>query len=121
IVTFAAVVFVVGTPLVALVPAVVAALVPRAYFARRRIARLRELQSSWPDALRDLASSIAAGSSLTHALTALTETGPSVLRDPFTRFPTWARMLGPVAALEIIKAELADPTSDRVLEVLVLA
>jgi tight adherence protein B len=121
VVTFAAVGFVVGAPLVALVPGVVAALVPRAYFARRRIARLRTLQASWPDGLRDLASSIAAGSSLTHALTALAETGPVVLRSAFARFPSLARMLGPVAALEIVKTELADPTSDRVIEVLVLA
>ena len=56
-----------------------------------------------------------------HALTTLAETGPPALRDAFARFPLLARMLGTVPALEIVKAELADPTSDRVIEVLILA
>jgi tight adherence protein B len=118
---FAVTSFVTGTALVALVPAVAAALLPRAYFGRRRAARLRELQAAWPDGLRDVGASLAAGRSLGHALQTLAETGPPPLRDAFARFPTLSRMLGPVAALEVVKAELADPTSDRVIEVLILA
>jgi tight adherence protein B len=118
---FAVTYFVTGTALVALVPACAAAMVPRAYFSRRRVARLRELQGAWPDGLRDIGASLAAGRSLGHALTTLSETGPTPLRIAFARFPTLSRMLGPVAALEVVKAELADPTSDRVLEVLILA
>jgi Flp pilus assembly protein TadB len=118
---FAVTSFVTGAPLVAILPAVVATLVPRTYFSRRRVARLRALQAAWPDGLRELRASIAAGASLSHALTALSETGPPVLREACSRFPTLARMLGPVAALEVIKAEQADPTTDRVIEVLILA
>jgi tight adherence protein B len=118
---FAATYFVTGTVLVALVPACAAALLPRTWFGRRRAARLRELQTAWPDGLRDLGASLAAGRSLGHALQTLAETGPPPLRDAFARFPALSRMLGPVAALEVVKAELADPTSDRVIEVLVLA
>ena len=110
-----------GTGLVAIVPAVAAAAIPRAYFGRRRVERLRRLQAAWPDGLRDLAASIAAGRSLAHALVALAETGPEPLREAFARFPLQARMLGTVPALEVVKSELADPTSDRVIEVLVLA
>jgi len=110
-----------GTGLVAIVPAAAAATIPRAYFGRRRVERLRRLQAVWPDGLRDLAASIAAGRSLTHALVALAETGPEPLREAFARFPLQARMLGTVPALEVVKSELADPTSDRVIEVLVLA
>ncbi len=110
-----------GTALVAIVPAAAAATIPRAYFGRRRVERLRRLQAAWPDGLRDLAASIAAGRSLTHALMALAETGPEALREAFARFPLQARMLGTVPALEVVKSELADPTSDRVIEVLVLA
>ncbi len=120
-VAFAAGFFVTGTALVAIVPAVAAASIPRAYFGRRRDARMRELQLAWPDGLRDLGASIAAGRSLTHALTTLAETGPAPLRSAFARFPTLARMLGSVPALEVLEAELADPTSDRVIEVLILA
>ena len=50
-----------GTPLVALVPAGGVATLPAAYFSRRRRARLREVQAAWPDGLRDLIASIAAG------------------------------------------------------------
>jgi tight adherence protein B len=121
LVAFAATAVVTGTALVALVPAVAAAMLPRAYYGRRRAARLRELQAAWPDGLRDLGASLAAGRSLPHALSTMAEDGPAPLRLAFARFPTLSRMLGPVAALEVVKAELADPTSDRVIEVLVLA
>ena len=53
-----------GTVLVAVVPAVAVASLPRAFFAKRRATRLREVQAAWPDGLRDLVSSIAAGRSL---------------------------------------------------------
>jgi tight adherence protein B len=121
VVAFALTYFITGTALVALVPACAAALLPRAYFGRRRAARLRELQTAWPDGLRDLGASLAAGRSLSHALVTLADTGPAPLRIAFERFPAFSRMLGPVAALEVVKAELADPTSDRVIEVLILA
>ena len=120
-VAFAAGYFLTGTVLVAIVPAIAAASIPRAYFGRRRAARMRELQVAWPDGLRDLGASIAAGRSLTHALSTLAETGPEPLRDAFARFSTLARMLGTVPTLEVVKEELADPTSDRVIEVLILA
>jgi tight adherence protein B len=120
-VAFFATALITGALLVALVPALAAALLPRAYFARQRHARLHELQSAWPDGLRDLSASMAAGRSLAHALISLADTGPEPLRVAFARFPALSRMLGPVPALEVIKGELADPTSDRVIEVLVLA
>ncbi|HEX2737479.1 MAG TPA: hypothetical protein VHP57_05020, partial [Acidimicrobiia bacterium] len=110
-----------GTPLIALVPAGAVALLPRAYFARRRAARLRRVQEAWPDGLRDVLASISAGRSLTQALTSVATTGPVALQEAFARFPLLARMLGTVPALEIVKEELSDPVSDRVLEVLVLA
>jgi tight adherence protein B len=121
LVAFAATYFLTGAALVAVVPACAAASIPRAYFGRRRIARRRELQAAWPDGLRDVVASVAAGRSLSHALTTLAETGPLALRDAFGRFPLLARMLGTVPALEIVKSDLADPTSDRVIEVLILA
>lgn len=110
-----------GTPLVAIVPAAGVTALPRAYFARRRAAHLRRVQAAWPDGLRDVIASIAAGRSLPQALNALAATGPAPLQEAFARFPMLSRMLGTVPALEVIKEELADPTSDRVIEVLVLA
>ena len=43
------------------------------------------------------------------------------MRVAFARFPQLARVLGTGPALELMKEDLADPTSDRVLEVLILA
>jgi tight adherence protein B len=106
---------------VAMVPGAAVALIPRAYFGRRRRDRLSQVQLAWPDGLRDLVSSIAAGSSLTQAVTSLSETGPLAMRVAFARFPQLARVLGTGPALELTKEDLADPTSDRVLEVLILA
>jgi tight adherence protein B len=110
-----------GSVFVAAVPGVAVALVPRAYFGRRRRFRLREVQAAWPDGLRDLVASIAAGHSLTQAVTNLSVTGPPAMRVAFARFPQLARVLGTGPALQLIEEELADPTSDRVLEVLILA
>lgn len=118
---FAVFTAVTGTPLVALVPAGAVAGLPHAYFGHRRAARLRLVQEAWPDGLRDILASVAAGRSLSQALTTLMSSGPPPLREAFGRFPLLSRMLGTVPALEVIKEEVADPTSDRVIEVLILA
>jgi tight adherence protein B len=110
-----------GSVFVALVPAIAVALIPRAYFGRRRRARLREVQRAWPDGLRDILASITSGLSLTQAVNTLSATGPEALRVAFARFPELARVVGTGPALELVKEELADATSDRVIEVLVLA
>jgi tight adherence protein B len=110
-----------GSVFVAFVPSVAVALFPRGYFARRRRLRMREVQTAWPDGLRDVVASISAGRSLTQAVNSLAATGPLALREAFARFPELARVLGTGPALELVKEELADPTSDRVIEVLLLA
>ena len=51
----------------------------------------------------------------------LATTGPEPLRVVLERFATTSRMLGVGPALETVKESLADPTSDRVVEVLILA
>jgi tight adherence protein B len=110
-----------GSVFVALVPAGAVALFPRGYFVRRARVRMREVRTQWPDGLRDLVASISAGRSMTQAVTALATTGPPALREAFGRFPELSRVLGTGAALELVKSELGDPTSDRVIEVLLLA
>jgi tight adherence protein B len=106
---------------VAAVPAVTVALLPRAYYSRQRSRRLAETIEAWPDGLRDLIAGIQAGRSLPQAIEALAEDGPPALRRAFSRFATLNQMFGTRAALEAIKHELADPTSDRVIEVLAMA
>ena len=110
-----------SVPAVAVVPAAAAGWAPRAWYARHRAQRRRDLRAAWPDGLRDLRSSVAAGLSLHQALLGLAERGPEPLRVAFDRYDSRARTLGVVAALRTTQEELADPTSDTVLEVLVLA
>jgi len=43
------------------------------------------------------------------------------LREAFQGFDVYSRSLGVVPALEMVKDDLADPTADRVIEVLILA
>lgn len=119
--TFVLVALLTTTPVVAVVPAVAAGLLPRAYFARQRARRMKQLQDAWPDGIRDLLASISAGMSLNQAVAALATGGPGALQEAFARYPTLSRMIGVVPALEVVKEELADPTSDRVIEVLILA
>lgn len=118
--TFLVVSVVAGVWVVAVVPAVLVGLLPRTYFGRYRRKRLFEVQQAWPDGLRDLVASISAGMSLGRALEQLSVSGPAPLRAAFSRFPFMARSSGVVAALEAIRSDLADPTSDRVIEVLIM-
>ncbi|HEX5614350.1 MAG TPA: type II secretion system F family protein [Acidimicrobiia bacterium] len=110
-----------GSVYVAAAPALAASVVPHLVLGRRRAERMRDVQRAWPDGLRDLLASIAAGRSLSQAIHALAETGPVPLQRAFARFAERSRMFGTAAALEVIREELADPASDRVIEVLVLA
>jgi len=80
-----------------------------------------DIQAAWPDGLRDLVASISSGMSLGRALEQLSLTGPAPLRAAFARFSSLSRAIGVVPALESIKADLAHPTSDRIIEVMIVA
>lgn len=121
VVTIALLAAVTGSPFVGVVPALAVAALPAAYFGRRRARNLCLVQAAWPDALRDVLASVAAGRSLLQAVNSLGEHGPEPLRESFVRISVRARMTGLGPALEVAKEELSDPVSDRVLEVLVLA
>ena len=84
--------------------------------ARRRTAVLREL---WPDVVDHLRSAIRAGLSLPEALIQLGEKGPSELRQLFRDFGADYRSGGQFEpALDRLKARLADPVADRIVEAL---
>ena len=110
-----------GLVAVSLVPAVVVATLPKTYFARKRAQRLARVQEAWPDGLRDILSSVRSGSSLPSAIENLAMFGPEPLREAFQGFDLYSRSLGVVPALEMVRDDLADPTADRVIEVLILA
>lgn len=110
-----------GVWAVALPPSVLISLFPRFYFARVRTRRLSEVRKAWPDGIRDVIGGVSSGMSVQRALENLARSGPAPLREAFGRFPVLARTMGVVPALESIKADLADPISDRVVEVLIIA
>jgi tight adherence protein B len=120
-VTLAVVAALTRAPLVAIAPALAAAAAPHVVCSRRRAVRLRAWQAAWPDALREVIAAVVSGRSLPHAVTALGEFGPDPLREVFADFRILMRVFGFVGALEQVKERLADPTSDRVVEVLIVA
>ncbi|MGB8362646.1 MAG: type II secretion system F family protein [Acidimicrobiia bacterium] len=120
-VTYLIILALTGLVVVSLVPAVVVATLPRAYFSRKRSQRVARVQEAWPDGLRDLLSSVRSGASLQSALENLALFGPEPLREALQGFDVYSRSLGMVSALELVKEDLEDPTSDRIIEVLVLA
>ena len=110
-----------GTLVVSLLPALAVAALPRRHFARARARTASERTAAWPDALRSITASLAAALSLHEALVALRHSGPPALRPVFDRYARLSGTLDQRAALEAVREELADPVSDRVIEVLILA
>ncbi len=110
-----------GVWVVAAPPSALISLLPRFYFARVRTRRLSEVRKAWPDGIRDVIGGVSSGMSVQRAVENLARSGPAPLREAFGRFPMLARTLGVAPALESIKEDLADPTSDRVIEVLMIA
>lgn len=102
--------------IVAAVPAVGVSAVPYGYWAAQRRRRAGARAEAWPDALRHVGGALGAGISTLHdALVELSISGPEPLRPPMVRYVRLADRVGTTAALEAVRAELADPVSDAVL------
>jgi tight adherence protein B len=94
-----------------------AAYAPVALLGMRRRQRRMELRELWPDVVDNLASGVRAGLSLAEALTQIGVRGPELLRGPFRDFGEDYRATGRFAeCLDRLKATLADPTADRIVE-----
>ncbi len=99
-----------------------ASLLPLTLVRRRRAQRSLELREVWPEAVDNLASGVRAGLSLPEALTQLGVRGPEQLRSAFRRFGDDYRATGRFnESLDRLKANLADPVGDRVVEALRMA
>ncbi|HEU5034540.1 MAG TPA: type II secretion system F family protein [Mycobacteriales bacterium] len=95
---------------------------PIALVKMRRRQRTAELRDLWPDVVDNLASAIRAGLSLPEALAQLGSRGPEPLREPFHRFGEDYRATGRFGeCLDRLKAALADPVADRIVESLRVA
>ena len=105
------------SPMIALCLAILTVRGPVAWVrsrARRRAARLRD---AWPEAIDSLASAIRAGLSLPEGLAKLGERGPEHLRPAFEAFARDYRATGRFEdCLTTLKARLADPVADRIVE-----
>ena len=108
-----------GSPAIALCFATMAAYAPLAMVrsrARRRRAARRAL---WPEVVDHLSSGIRAGLSLAEAVGQVGERGPEELRPAFRAFAEDYRASGRFSdCLDELKARLADPVADRIVEAL---
>lgn len=106
-----------GTPPVALAFGLMGAWLPVAVVSSRARRRQRELAEVWPEAVDNLVSAVRAGMSLPDALSALGSRGPEPLRDAFDQFALDYQVTGRFGeCLDRLKARLADPVGDRVVE-----
>lgn len=110
-----------GSWVVGAVPALAAGLGPRAYFSRRRSVQLAAVVEDWPQGIRDLLASVEGRRSIHYALLELVRSGPLALRVAFANYETLSELAGPVTALATIRDELADPITDRIMELLIVA
>lgn len=100
----------------------VAAYGPVALLRGRARRRERERADLWPDVVDDLASGVRAGMSLPDALGRVGERGPPALRTAFVVFGQEYQTTGRFGTcLDHLKAALADPVGDRVVEALRVA
>lgn len=90
----------------------------RARATRRRAAN----RAVWPDVVDHLVASVRAGMSLPESVGALAELGPAATRSAFASFDDDYRRTGNFSlCLDRLKASLADPVADRILETLRMA
>jgi tight adherence protein B len=105
------------TPPVALVFGAMAGYLPVVVVSGRARRRQRELAEVWPEAVDNLASAVRAGLSLPDALGQLSVRGPEPLRPAFAAFALDYQVTGRFGeCLDRVKARLADPVGDRVVE-----
>lgn len=111
----------VGVPALGVVAGAVAMAFPRMVFARRRSALVQQRLAAWPDAIRDIITHLRASLSMHASLCEVGRSGPVPLRPYFNRYAGLSGALDQRAALEVVREDLADPMSDRVIEVLLVA
>ena len=94
---------------------------PRMFYAKRRATVTAERLDAWPDVIRDLITHLRASMSVHASLCEIGRTGPLPLRPFFNRYAGLSATLDHRSALEVVREELADPLSDRVIEIILVA
>jgi tight adherence protein B len=111
-----------GAP-VALTVAGVGAVAPGAVARRRRLRRREQARDAWPRLLEELRLQVVSvGRSVPQALIEVGERAPEELRPAFAAAAReWHRSTDLDRALDVLKAQLADPAADAVCETLLVA
>lgn len=94
---------------------------PRSMYAKKRREFTKDRLAAWPDALRNVCSNLRSSMSVHASLCELGRSGPEPLRPYFNRYAGLAVALDYKSALEVVREDLADPMSDRIIEILLLA
>lgn len=93
--------------------------VPWLVIGWRARARRKATRVVWPDVVDQLVSAVRSGLALPDALMTLAQSGPVATRPAFAQFAREYRATGGFAiAVDSLKARLADPVADRILETL---
>lgn len=99
-----------------------AGVLPTAAVSHRARRRRRAVRASWPDLVDHLVASLRAGMPLAAAVGALGQAGTPETRGAFAAFELQVQASGVMGpALDELKAALADPVGDRVVETIRLA
>ncbi len=109
-------------PALCLVTAVAGVIAPFAWLRARRTRLTRSRRGMWPDICDLLIASVRAGMSLPDAVAGLADSAPVELRPAFVAFARDIAATGHFDSSALrLKATLADPVADRIVETLRMA
>jgi tight adherence protein B len=109
----------VGVVPIAVLAAAVAAATPTLLVNWRARSRRQAIRVIWPDLVDHLVSAVRSGLALPDSVVALARVAPESARPSFEEFERTYRATGNFAlGIDQLKAHLADPTADRILETL---
>ncbi|MET0726262.1 MAG: type II secretion system F family protein [Leifsonia sp.] len=112
----------VGVPVLSIAAGTIGFGLPTAIVVWRARARRLANRAVWPDVIDHVVSAVRAGLALPDAIGALAESGPTGTREDFAEFRRDYRATGNFGhCLDRLKARLADPVADRLLETLRMA
>jgi len=111
-----------GVRALGVVAGVVGVVVPTVIVFWRARERRRSNRTVWPDVVDHLVSAVRSGLALPDSVSTLAESGPAPTRAAFADFARDYRATGSFGyAVDRLKAGLADPVADRILETLRMA
>jgi tight adherence protein B len=109
----------ISVTVLAIAVAVVGLVTPTVLVIARARARRRATRVVWPDVVDHLVSAVRSGLALPDSVVTLAHTGPPMTRVAFESFESDYRSTGNFSvSLDRLKARLADPIADRILETL---